>query len=455
MKYKRLVRDTGIFALGSAGTKLVLFFLVPLYTHFMSDAEYGIADLVVTVSQLIIPFASLSIFDGVLRFGLAKGFRTCDTLLSGLIVSSIGSVAVLLLTPALVLYPAISEWRWLLSAYVVASLFNNLFMNYLKVKDRNRTYAVLSILQTLALATLNIVLLGFYHWGIAGYLLSLVASCGANSLFALVLSGALTDLKTATIRKGMTKQILAYSSPLVLNSISWWVIQSSDKIMIDAMVGAAALGIFTVASKIPAMINVIISIFSQAWGLSSIREYESDNDTRFYSNVLNIYQAIAFGAAIVLTAIVKPFMAIYVGEAFAASWQFVPLLLASSAFSAIASYYGSLYLALRKSLNNMWTTIAAALVNLITNYFGIMLFGIWGAAIGTMVSFALLFIIRLIDVGRYLKIELNKSILAANILIMLAEVGFVSLDYCGPLASALAIATFAAVNGRLLLRRKR
>ena len=46
IKYKNLAKDTLIFAVGGIGTKMILFFLVPLYTNYLSTDEYGIADLI-------------------------------------------------------------------------------------------------------------------------------------------------------------------------------------------------------------------------------------------------------------------------------------------------------------------------------------------------------------------------------------------------------------------------
>lgn len=70
-RYKELFRDTAIFAIGSIGTKLILFLMVPLYTNYMSSAEYGTADLIFTIAQLMTSFLSIVIFDAVIRFGLS------------------------------------------------------------------------------------------------------------------------------------------------------------------------------------------------------------------------------------------------------------------------------------------------------------------------------------------------------------------------------------------------
>lgn len=450
-KYERLIRDTGIFALGNLGSKLILFFLVPLYTNFMTDAEYGLADLAYTVAQLIMPFVSVVIFDSVVRFGLAKNARRQDVLLNALVVCAAGTVVALVATPLLRLYPAIAEWRWYIFAYIVFSMFGSVAMNYLKVKDRNKLYALLSVVQTSVLALSNIVMLCLLHWGVSGYLVSMIVASALNFCLAFFFGGLWRDLKSASFDCNLLRQMLIFSSPLIFNNLSWWVIQSSDKVMIDAMIGAAALGIFTVASKIPALINVMISIFSQAWGLSSVREIESTGDTSFYSRVLNVYQVVAFGAAVLLIAFVKPFMSVYVGVDFSDAWQYVPLLLASASFSAISSYYGSMYSALKKSVNNMATTMLAAAVNLLVNFIGIHYLGLWGAVLGTLVAYALLALARMFDVGRFLPIKVNKPVFAANILIVLIECIFVSLDYCAVAASAACVVSFAAINAKMLV----
>ena len=74
-KYKRLISDTVIFAIGNLGSKIILFFMVPLYTNYLSAEEYGTSDLVFTIAQLLMPFVSLVIFDAVLRFGLSKNAK--------------------------------------------------------------------------------------------------------------------------------------------------------------------------------------------------------------------------------------------------------------------------------------------------------------------------------------------------------------------------------------------
>ncbi len=58
-KFKKLVNNSAIFALGSFGSKLITFFLVPLYTGYMTVNEYGEMDLIQTTVSLILPILTL------------------------------------------------------------------------------------------------------------------------------------------------------------------------------------------------------------------------------------------------------------------------------------------------------------------------------------------------------------------------------------------------------------
>ena len=140
-RYKTLLNDTLIFGLGNLGTKLILFLMVPLYTNYMSDAEYGIADLVFTIAQLMAPFLSVVIFDAVIRFGLSERERKQDIILVGVTVWGLAAVLGLILTPAVGLYKAMAEWKWYLYAYVIFNIADSIGYCYLKAKGKNKIYA--------------------------------------------------------------------------------------------------------------------------------------------------------------------------------------------------------------------------------------------------------------------------------------------------------------------------
>lgn len=453
-KYKVLFKDILIFALGNIGSKVIIFFLVPFYTYYLTPDEYGISDLVFTISQFAIPFFSLVIFDAVVRFGLYRKERPQDALYIGIMIWVIGSVLAVIATPLFGLYPVVSEWKWYIIALISVNILVPIELGYLKVINKNLAYSIICILQTLALACMNIWLVAYCHLGIKGYLLSYIWSTVFAVVLAIFAGRLVSEIRNAKYDKLLAKQMVLYSSPLILNNISWWVIQSSDKLMLEAMVSATALGIYTVASRIPSLISVFVTIFQQAWGISSSKEMDSSNDSKFYTNVLNFYSFTAFFGGISLCTIIKPFMDLYVkSDAYGDVWRYVPLLIASAVFSALAAYCGSMYGALRKSVNNMMSTLSAAVVNIIVNFVTILCVGLWGAMVGTVTAYIVLAFVRIIDIKRFIDIDINWKKLIGNSMILMVQATIISItDYqIGIGSSIFFMSLFLAINQEELL----
>lgn len=445
-KYTNLVKDTIVFGIGSLGSKLILFIMVPLYTNCMTTDEYGIAELVFTVAQFLSPFFSVVIFDAIVRFGLSKSEKKENVILVGFITTLIGSCLMIVTTPFLSLYKPISPWKWYLCFYVIFNMFNSVEMCYIKAKEKNKVYSFLSIIQTVAMATLNVILLIILKWGIRGYLVAYIGASLIVDIIALFLAKIPSDLKKSKFDKRLMVEMIKYSSPLILNNVSWWIIHSSDKVMVERMVSATALGLYTVAAKIPSLINVIVTIFQQAWGISAVKEVEGTNDTSFYSKVFRFLTFFTTLVCIFIVLIIKIFMKLYVGKEFFSSWVYVPLLLNSAVYASMAGYFGSLYGALKKSVNNMATTMLAAIVNIIANFALIPFIGIWGAVIGTLVSYIVIAFVRMYDVRKTLFFEIDFKILLINYLIMSIQAILVSLDFHIYVSSTLLIVLFLYIN---------
>lgn len=445
-KFKELVGNTLIFALGSLGSKLIVFLLVPLYTNLMTPSEYGTAELVFTIAQMLFPFVSVVIFESVLRYGLKNELRKEDVLLCAFVVILFGSVLTVLFTPLFRFYPAVSNWKWYICAYVVAYMVTSVELVYLKVRDKNKLFALFSVLQTLILASANILFLAVYKKGIEGYLLSNILSHVGTAVLCALFGGVLKDLFRAKLSFSLLRQMTLYSLPLIVNNISWWLIHSADKIMIEWRLGESELGVYTVATKIPALVNIAAQIFSQAWGISSIKEYDSSNDASFFSSTFKYYTFLVFLACILGITAVKPLMRIYVGKEYFGAWTLVPFLLAGAVFSAVSAYFSRIYSAMHKNKNVMLTTLLAAAVNIAGNFFLIGTAGTYGAAAATAVAYAVMAHIQMADVSRFLKFDkgLPRYFLSCSIIVGQAIAA--TLDWHIYIVSAATIIAFLCVN---------
>lgn len=127
--------------------------------------------------------------------------------------------------------------------------------------------------------------------------------------------------------------ILKYSIPLVPNSLMWWIMAAGDKYIINYFLGDSANGIYSLALKIPQIINMVYSLFIQAWQMSAIEVESSEDKKGFYQNVFNVT---SFGMVFITIGIVMLIKPVYVGvmsKEFAIAWEYVPLLSVSTIIS--------------------------------------------------------------------------------------------------------------------------
>lgn len=441
-KVKNLLKDTIVFAFGTLGSKAILFLMVPLYTNYMSAEQYGVAELVITIGQLIVPIMALSIWEAVLRIGLSSGQKKADVLCNSLIVLGIGMILMILITPVLGFYRSIKEWKWYLCFYCMLYCLVQVELNYLKVVGKNKLFAGLSLLQTVVLAALNMIFIVKMNLGIKGYLLSIIISSMISASLIFMLGKYAEELKSARFNRKLSNEMVSYSAPLIITNISWWLIHSSDKIMIEWMLTGVELGIYTVATKIPGLINVITSVFSQAWGISSIKEIETSNDNTFYTKVFETYSMCIFGVVIVFSVIIKPFMRLYVGAEFMVAWYYVPILLVAAAFAALSSFMGNLLCALKKSSHCMWSTMVGAVINIGFNYMFIKQIGLWGALIGTLSAQMGIAVIRAIDVIRNMELKIGWKKFIVDVVVVIVQAVLVSCNLHINLISVVGLGLF-------------
>ena len=105
-----LAGNTLIFGISNFGTKLISFFLVPLYTYTLSVSDYGVADLVTTITFVLAPILTLDLSDAVIRFALDKDCDHDKILTVGLMATIFAVIAGLLMVPAVSMFDSLSQY---------------------------------------------------------------------------------------------------------------------------------------------------------------------------------------------------------------------------------------------------------------------------------------------------------------------------------------------------------
>ena len=427
---KYLLKNTVIFSIGNFGTKIISFFLVPLYTNILTTREYGTVDLIYTIGMVLVPLLTLNIGESIMRFALDKD-ADCDKIMStGITILIFGAIIGLLILPIANLFESVSNYSIYIYLYTLTLAFSQIFLCYLRGKEFLLKYSIGNIIQSLTIAIFNIIFLIGMKKGIEGYLMAYILANVCTGLYGFWAGKVNLVIKKYSIDIELSKNMIKYSVVLIPNSFMWWIMNSSDRMMVSAMISVTANGVYAVAYKIPTLLSTITTIFNQAWSYSAIREDESEDkeeyNNRVYENLVTIVIVVATG----LLMIMKPFLSVYVGKEYYTAWHYVPYLIVGFVFMTLGSFIATSYTVHKDSMGFLISGTVGAIINLILNFILIPMMGVSGAAFATCISYFGVFVYRIKDTQKYIKLRVfkRKQICGYALLILSAMTCY--LDNC-------------------------
>lgn len=399
-RVKSLLSDVAAFALSGASIKLLSFFMVPLYTYFLSTEEYAVADLVTLGIQLAIPLLTLSISDAVLRFGLEADADRESVFGIGFAVVLCGSVVSV---PACLVVGGLSGDWWLACFSFLLFFVQNLcnyFAAFFKCVDKTKLMAIISSVSGIAGILLNVGFIAGLRLGLHGYWLgNVLGSCVGLALY-LAFGGWRSFGYLRKSETGQLRRLLTYSVPLIPNSLFWWINSSMDRFILTALSTLSFVGLYSVASKIPQILSTVASFFFQAWNISVFRDFGTESSARFFKRGLCF---ISFGSFLVAGALIViniPLASLLFSGDFFEAWKLVPLLLTATAVSIMNQFLGSVFTASKETQTIFTTTAMGSAVNIILNVLLILAFGGIGAVVATLASYLVVYVARAIRIWK-------------------------------------------------------
>lgn len=409
-KQKSFFKNTLILMIGKISTQFLSFLLLPLYTSYLSTSDYGIADLISTYVIFLAPLFSLQIENAAFRFLI--GYRDNNTKSDKLIkiiyifVFKIQIVIIILFT----ILNAVTKIKYygFIIIYLLLYQLYSLNQQIARGKGKNVDYTISACIYGILTILCNIFLIVRLNMGVKGLLISYIVACFVSlcyllfklKIFKIIIHTPLTKNDTAYL-----KECLKYSAPLIPSSISWWVLNASDRTIISYFISVAANGIYAISNKFSSIFIGLFNIVSLSW-TESVALHIKENDG-FLEDLYNlIFKLFLIIVTIMIGAIpiVYPY---FIGKNFWVSYMYVPILLLGSLFNVCFGLTQGIYVGLKKTATLAKTSIMCALVNIIIDLCLINYIGIYAAAISTCVAYFVLFIYQYIDINKYYKIKLK------------------------------------------------
>ncbi|MFZ5986465.1 MAG: lipopolysaccharide biosynthesis protein [Bacillota bacterium] len=441
-KFKQLLSNTVIFAVGNVLVKLIQLFLMTLYTSAMTTGNYGIAELMNNSVEFAMPIASLCIYEAVFRFSIDKDANHKKLLSNGiniLLISFFIISIVIFISNTFIKY----EYAWYFALMLFSTSLRQLLAQFARGIGHVKRFAISGVLNALMLFIFNIVFLLIFPMEIQGYLISIVLANIVSAVFILFTSKVYQYISFTYIDNKLLKTMLIFSLPQIPNMISWWITNISSRYIIIGFCGASMAGLFTAASKLPSMVNLLSTIFQQAWQFSSAKEIKENGSDKFFSDVFKIYSAFIFVACSSLIMTIPLIARALLKGDFYRSWIYIPLLLVSAALNCYSVYFGTFYIAVKKTKMAMISTMIGAVSSLLICFTTIPFIGIYGALIASVLSYLIIVLFRIIDTKKYVTINMEWPINIFSFIILLFQAIIMTTDL--PYMDAISVCCFIII----------
>ena len=296
-KFSSLGKDSLIYGLGSMVTRIIGFFLLPIYTRVFSTADYGVIDVISTVITLLTILLSGSMVGTALSYYFYSSDEKDDRILSVttnflyvVLANSIVGVFAWLFVGELSNFLFQSEeyipylkLAILTLPFAVTHQFN---VNLFRLRFQRWHYLALTIAHITLTMVMNILLIVVLRIGLIGVYWTNLFSTALFSIIGLWMNRSLFGKIVSWQRlKGM----LAYGLPLIPGSISMWVINSFDRWFLTRYAGLDDVGLYATGAKIGSAIVVVTSAFRTANAPHQFA-ISSDEDAReFYASTFKYY----------------------------------------------------------------------------------------------------------------------------------------------------------------------
>lgn len=229
--------------------------------------------------------------------------------------------------------------------------------------------------------------------------------------------------------KPLARDLLRYSLPMIPNALAWWFVNLSGRYIVMFSQGADVAGLYTAASKLPAVMNMVVTIFQQSWQIFSAREYDASDSRSSFGTVFKVFTAFLLCAGSLVIALTVPLSRIMLSGDFFAAYVFVPFLMLSSVISGYSTYFGTLYNAAKNNGMIFVTTMVGAFVNVVLGALLSFAIGAWGPIIAGVVAYVLISLMRAYDTKRLINIDVDIPYQVIGLGLLLAECVLISFGF--------------------------
>lgn len=414
----RFLKSSGVFLIGSVLSRLISFFMLPLYTGYINPDDYGYYDLSTTYIAVLTMGLFLNVWTSVMRFMYDEKNKQAkySVILSGWTIFGVSTIAYGMIGVGVAIW---GNYRYIFWVFLYGLVTNivNMYGYIVRGIGKYKQYAISGLICTVVLASVNIFMLVYLRWDFSCLYIAYAIGCLFQIVYMEHQAKLLKNIRFSLFNAGLTKKMFRYTLPLCLHSITYWLLINFNKLMINNIMGDAANGIYAVGAKFGAIITLATTCFTYAWqDLSFSHTSENGNDGKFYSRANDLYtRFLGSSTAVIIPAcyLVFPFM---VDPSYADAKGTIPLFLLVGIICGLSQFIANTFFAIKDTKTVFISTVAACVCNVLLSYPLIRLWGLNGANTAMFISFLVNIVIQNVILKRKVGFRTDLKMLAMLVL---------------------------------------
>ncbi|MFC1936377.1 lipopolysaccharide biosynthesis protein [Chloroflexota bacterium] len=394
-KFIGLGKDIIGYGIMDGVARIIHFLLLPIFTRVFSTGEYGIVDIVATITSLTTTFARLALPTALARyFPEFKEDQERNSFITTILVC-VGALSTALMLLSSLFSNILADWLldnpengpFIIMGFSSAMLtaITSVPLMVFRMEQRIIHFNASNIIYTVAYAFLALLFVIVFPFGLNGLFLASIIAAAIQLLIAIFW---IRKYLTRKLSLSLLRRSLKFSLPTLPGIMVGWVNNQVDRLILLAFLGLDSVGIFGVAARLGSSIKLLTTIFRRAWIPYRMLFISSPPEERnpFYRSVLNYYTGLIFTLALGIISISPEIFQLLFPPEYYDGYVIMPWFIGSIILHDAGSITGLGILISEKTYASSIASWSGAILNVILATLLIPLYGINGAAIGTFLA---------------------------------------------------------------------
>lgn len=406
--------------------------MLPIVTRMMPDSSYmGISDLSTTIVSFGSAFAIMGMYDAMYRLFFDKEdeqYRreVCSTAAGFTFFMALLTFCLMMIGKSLIAGMVFKDTAYtgvvIISAVAMfADATSGIIAAPTRMLNRRKVYVVTNAVAPLLSYTVAVYLLlkGCY---VIALPMGMLLSKFTMGIPFLIMNKRW--FKPSLFRKELLKPLLKIGVPVMPAILIYWVFHSCDRIMITNILGMSEAGVYAVGAKLGNFSQLIYVAFAGGWQYFAFATMKEKNQVLQNSLVFEYLGIISFAAVIMICTFAWPIFQVLFREEYLLGFVVAPYLFFSPLLQMLYQVIGNQFLIIKKTWYAPIVLSAGAVTNVILNGLLIPVFGIEGAAMGTLSGYLITLLFSAVLLQRKQLLVISKRFLIAVLAVTIFLVGW-------------------------------